>query len=318
MRILFMGTPEFSVPTLTCLAESKHEVIGVVTQPDKPKGRGGAIQYPPVKTKALELGIPVYQPPRVRAEEFLSVVREMNPDVIVVIAFGQILPQALLDIPKYGCINIHASLLPKYRGAAPIQWVVIDGEKETGITIMQMDAGLDTGDMLKKQVIPIEADETGDSLHDKLMTAGGPLLLETLEELEAGTANPVPQTGESCYAHMLDKAMGDVDWTQGAEVIERLVRGLNSWPCAYSSWNGKTLKIWKASVLPEQAVTASTEDMTSPKTGQILALGDGIYVKTGDGILKIEELQLEGKKRMEAEAFLRGAHMQVGDMLTHK
>lgn len=310
MRILFMGTPEFSVPTLSCLAESEHEVIGVVTQPDKPKGRHGAAQYTPVKARALELGIPVYQPLRVRSEEFLEAVRELRPDAAVVIAFGQILPQALLDIPRYGCINIHASLLPKYRGAAPIQWAVIDGEKETGITVMQMDAGLDTGDMLKKLVIPIADDETGDSLHDKLMTAGGPLVLEVLKELEAGTAVPVPQTGESCYAHMLEKSMGDVDWAQSAAAIERLVRGLNSWPSAYSSWNGRTLKIWRAAVLPEK-----TDAETGAMPGQIVALGDGIYVKTGSGILKIEELQLEGKKRMEAEAFLRGAHMQTGEFL---
>lgn len=316
MRILFMGTPEFSVPTLSCLAQSEHEVIGVVTQPDKPKGRHGAVQYTPVKARALELGITVYQPARVRAEEFLEVVRGLQPDAIVVIAFGQILPQALLDIPRYGCINIHASLLPKYRGSAPIQWAVIDGETETGITIMQMDAGVDTGDMLKKLVVPIAGDETGDSLHDKLMEAGGPLVLESLREIEAGTAVREPQTGESCYACMLEKSMGDVNWTQGADVIERLVRGLNSWPSAYSSWNGRTLKIWKAAVLPETAVSQTVLEEAVP--GQIVGLDDGIYVKTGAGILKIEELQLEGKKRMDAQAFLRGAHMQIGELLRRK
>lgn len=318
MRILFMGTPEFSVPTLSCLAASEHEVIGVVTQPDKPKGRHGTVQYTPVKARALELGIPVYQPPRVRAAEFLEVVRGLEPDVIIVIAFGQILPQALLDIPRYGCINIHASLLPRYRGAAPIQWAVIDGEKETGITIMQMDAGLDTGDMLKKLVIPIAEDETGDSLHDKLMAAGGPLVLETLREVEAGTAVPVPQTGESCYARMLEKSMGDVDWTRSAEAIERLVRGLNSWPSAYTSWKGKTLKLWKAAVVPEyaeQTETAGASETADAVPGQIVGLGEGIRVKTGAGILEIRELQLEGKKRMEAKEFLRGARIQVGELL---
>ena len=185
MRILYMGTPDIAVPTLECIVNAGHEVIGVVTQPDKPKGRGGAVQFPPVKEKALELGIPVYQPRRVREEDFLQVVRELAPDAAVVFAFGQILPQAFLDIPRYGCINIHASLLPMYRGAAPIQWVIIDGQKETGVTIMQMDAGLDTGDMLKKLVVPIAEDETGGSLHDKLMLAGGPLLLETMQEIEA-------------------------------------------------------------------------------------------------------------------------------------
>ena len=329
MRILYMGTPDIAVPTLECIYNAGHEVIGVVTQPDKPKGRGGAVQFPPVKAKALELGLEVYQPRRVRAEEFLEVVRKLAPDAIVVFAFGQILPQALLDIPRYGCINVHASLLPKYRGAAPIQWVIIDGEQETGITIMQMDAGLDTGDMLKKLVIPIEADETGGSLHDKLMVAGGPLLLDTLKEIEAGTVVAEPQTGETCYAAMLDKALGNVDWTMDAARIERLIRGLNPWPSAYTRWNGKTMKLWKANVLPAvgEGATASeapcgeavmdegaTKKMAAP--GTVIRLDGGICVQTGDGVLQITELQLEGKKRMDAAAFLRGAHVAVGDVLT--
>lgn len=327
MRILFMGTPEFSVPTLTCIHDAGHEIVGVVTQPDKPKGRGGAVQFPPVKEKALELGLTVYQPRRVREAAFLELVRSLAPDAIVVIAFGQILPQALLDIPRYGCINIHASLLPAYRGAAPIQWVVINGEKETGITIMQMDAGLDTGDMLNKVVIPIAPDETGGSLHDKLMTAGGPLLLETLRQLEDGTAVPVPQSGESCYASMLDKAMGNVDWSQNAVHIERLIRGLNPWPSAYTHWNGRTLKLWKAQVLPEKdaascgGIGAEPTDgegvcmaMQRPAPGTVVGLDGGIEVQTGEGILRILELQLEGKKRMDAAAFLRGAHVTVGDV----
>ncbi len=313
MRILYMGTPDIAVPTLECIVNAGHEVIGVVTQPDKPKGRGGAVQFPPVKTKALELGIPVYQPRRVREEEFLQVVRELAPDAAVVFAFGQILPQAFLDIPRYGCINIHASLLPMYRGAAPIQWVIIDGQKETGVTIMQMDAGLDTGDMLKKLVVPIAEDETGGSLHDKLMVAGGPLLLETLQEIEAGTVVAEPQTGETCYAAMLDKALGNVDWTVSAVRIERLIRGLNPWPSAYTRWNGKTMKLWKANVLSSDSVTASEETCVP---GTVVSLDGGICVQTGDGILQITELQLEGKKRMDAAAFLRGAHVAVGDVLT--
>ncbi len=307
MRILYMGTPDIAVPTLECICEAGHEVIGVVTQPDKPKGRGGAVQFPPVKTKALELGLPVYQPRRVREEEFLQVVRDLAPDAVVVFAFGQILPQKFLDIPRYGCINIHASLLPKYRGAAPIQWVIIDGEKETGITIMQMDAGLDTGDMLKKLVIPIAEDETGGSLHDKLMVAGGPLLLDTLKEIEAGTVVAEPQTGETCYAAMLDKALGNVDWTMSAERIERLIRGLNPWPSAYTRWNGKTMKLWQAKILPD-----NTAEKETP--GTVIRLEGGICVQCGEGILQITELQLEGKKRMEAAAFLRGAHVAVGDV----
>ena len=312
MRILYMGTPDIAVPTLECIVNAGHEVIGVVTQPDKPKGRGGAVQFPPVKEKALELGIPVYQPRRVREEDFLQVVRELAPDAAVVFAFGQILPQAFLDIPRYGCINIHASLLPMYRGAAPIQWVIIDGQKETGVTIMQMDAGLDTGDMLKKLVVPIAEDETGGSLHDKLMVAGGPLLLETLQEIEAGTVVAESQTGETCYAAMLDKALGNVDWTISADRIERLIRGLNPWPSAYTRWNGKTMKLWKANVLPGQ-MEASSKETYAP--GTVVSLDDGICVQTGDGILQITELQLEGKKRMDAAAFLRGAHVAVGDVL---
>ena len=294
MRILYMGTPDIAVPTLEEIVKAGHEVIGVVTQPDK--------------AKAVELGIPMYQPRRIREEEFLQVVRDLNPDAVVVFAFGQILPQAFLDIPRYGCINIHASLLPMYRGAAPIQWVIIDGQKETGVTIMQMDAGLDTGDMLKKQIVPIAEDETGGSLHDKLMLAGAPLLLETLEEIQAGTVVAEKQTGETCYAAMLDKALGNVDWTISAVRIERLIRGLNPWPSAYTRWNGKTMKLWKAAVLPQIGEAAVP--------GTIVSLEGGICVQTGDGILQITELQLEGKKRMEAAAFLRGAHVAVGEVLT--
>ncbi len=331
MRILFMGTPEFSVPTLECLYRAGHEVIGVVTQPDKPRGRGGAVSFTPVKEKALELGLPVYQPKRVRAPEFLETVRKLAPEAIVVIAFGQILPQALLDIPRYGCINIHASLLPRYRGAAPIQWAVLNGEKESGITIMQMDAGLDTGDMLKKQTILLAPEETGGSLHDKLMMAGGPLLLETLKELEEGTATPVPQTGESCYASMLDKAMGDIDWSRDAAAIERLVRGLSPWPSAYTHWKGKTLKLWRVEAVgeeepcapeagPQEARAEEAESREAVETaengpGTVISVRDGILVQTGSGVLRILELQLEGKKRMDAAAFLRGAHMAAGDVL---
>ena len=307
MRILFMGTPEFSVPTLQCLYDAGHEIVGVVTQPDKPKGRGGAVSFPPVKERALALSLPVYQPRRVREKEFIQTVEQLAPDVAVVVAFGQILPQAFLDIPRYGCINVHASLLPRYRGAAPIQRVVIDGEKETGITIMQMDAGLDTGDMLARERIAIAADETGGSLHDKLMVMGGPLLLTVLKEIEEGRAVRTPQTGETCYASMLDKALGNVDWNDGADRIERLVRGLNPWPSAYTRGNGKTIKLWKAFVRQPQEAEAAAEP------GTVVRLGETIDVRTGEGVLQISELQLEGKKRMDAAAFLRGAHMQAGD-----
>ena len=232
MRVVFMGTPDFAVPTLEALIE-KHEVVGVVTQPDKRKGRGKAMAFSPVKEKALEHEIPVYQPVKVREEAFVQILRELDPEVIVVAAFGQILPESILNMPKYGCINVHASLLPKYRGAAPIQWSVIDGEKETGVTIMYMEKGLDTGDMIEHVVVPIDAKETGESLHDKLAVAGGPLLLDVLAKLENGTAVRTPQNdADSCYAKMLTKDLGKIDWNKDAAAIERLIRGLNSWPSA--------------------------------------------------------------------------------------
>lgn len=305
MKMIFMGTPDFSVPALKALAEQGHQVIAVVTQPDKPKGRGKAVQMTPVKEAALELNIPVYQPVKVREEGFLQQIEAMEPEVIVVAAFGQILPQRLLDIPKYGCINIHASLLPKYRGAAPIQWVIIDGEKETGITTMQMNAGLDTGDMLEKAVVPIDPEETGGSLHDKLSTAGGKLILSTLDKLEKGQLVPVPQTEENtCYAKMLDKALGKIDWNQDAQRIERLIRGLNPWPSAYTGLEGKTLKLWQAKVVEEDY---------PGQPGQVVKAGKNeLLIKTGKGTLSVLSLQLEGKKRMDTGAFLRGYPVSEG------
>ena len=292
MRIVFMGTPDFSVPALKALVEAGHQVIAVVTQPDKPKGRGKEVQMTPVKIQAMEYGIPVYQPAKVREASFVEVLKGLEADVYVVIAFGQILPKAVLELPKYGCINIHASLLPKYRGAAPIQWCVIDGEGETGITTMMMDVGLDTGDMLEKAVIPIEEKETGGSLHDKLSMAGGDLILSTLKKLEEGTLVRTPQTDEgTCYAKMLTKSLGDIDWNQGAVSIERLIRGLNPWPSAYTMWNGKTIKIWAADViagreaadfLSESGVPAETG--TAPGT-VVCSDKRGLVVCTGGGLL---------------------------------
>jgi len=312
MRVVFMGTPDFSVPTLEKIIEAGHEVIGVVTQPDKAKGRGKKVLFPPVKEKALEHNLPVYQPKRAREPEFIEQMRELNPDVMVVVAFGQILPKALLDIPKYGCVNVHASLLPKYRGAAPIQWAVIRGEKVSGVTTMQMDVGLDTGDMLMKTEVALAEDETGGSLHDKLSVLGGELLIETLKGLEAGTIQPEKQddsqTGE--YARMLDKALGKVDFSMPAEEIERLIRGLNPWPSAYTFYHGKTMKFWKAKVVSADA------DGEAAAPGQILSVDKkGFTVQTGDGALRILELQMEGKKRMDAGAFLRGCSMAAGEIL---
>ena len=300
MKIVFMGTPDFSVNALENIAKAGHDVVGVITQPDKPKGRGGKMQYTPVKEKALELGLDVYQPQRVKETEFIEKLKEMNPDAIVVIAFGQILPKAILDMPKYGCINVHASLLPKYRGAAPIQWSVIDGEKETGVTTMYMNEGLDTGDIIDKVVVPIDKKETGGSLFDKLAIEGGKLILKTLIELENGTAVRTPQDdSKSNYAGMINKQLGKIDFNKSANEIERLIRGLNPWPSAYTKMDGKTLKIWDADV-------DDSENDSAP--GTITEVGkDFIRVATGKGSLKILELQLEGKKRMKTRDFLNGA-----------
>lgn len=312
MRVVFMGTPDFSVPTLEKIIEAGHEVIGVVTQPDKAKGRGKKVLFPPVKEKALEHNLPVYQPKRARDPEFIGQMRDLNPDVMVVVAFGQILPKALLDIPKYGCINVHASLLPKYRGAAPIQWAVIRGEKVSGVTTMQMDVGLDTGDMLMKTEVALAEDETGGSLHDKLSVLGGELLVETLRGIEAGTIRPEKQDDSQAgeYARMLDKALGKIDFSMPAGEIERLIRGLNPWPSAYTFYHGKTMKLWKAEVVP------ANDGGEAAASGQILSVDKkGFTVQTGEGALRILELQMEGKKRMDAGAFLRGCPMAAGEIL---
>ena len=308
MKIIFMGTPDFAVGTLRSLAEAGHEITLVVSQPDKPKGRGHAMVPTPVKVVAEELGIPVFQPVKIR--EAKDVLEKTEADVCVVAAFGQIIPASILHMKKYGCINVHASLLPKYRGAAPIQWAVIDGEKESGVTIMQMDEGLDTGDMLAKAIVPLDEKETGGSLFDKLSEAGGRLCVETLAKLEKGEITPEKQ-GESptAYASMLDKKMGNIDWNKSAVVIERLVRGLNPWPSAYTNLGGKTLKIWACDVLPQSA--------SKGESGEILEVTkDAIHVQTGDGILVLREIQLAGKARMDAGAFLRGYKVVPGTVLS--
>ena len=311
MRIVFMGTPDFSVPALEALVEGGHEVVAAITQPDKPKGRGKAVLMTPVKEKAMELGIPVYQPVKVREPEFVEKLWQMEPDAIVVVAFGQILPKSILEIPRYGCVNIHASLLPKYRGAAPIQWAVIDGERESGVTTMFMNEGLDTGDMLEKEAVTLDPKETGGSLHDKLSAIGGRLILSTLKGLEDGTLKGTPQTDEgTCYAKMLKKSLGDIDWTMDAAAIERLIRGLNPWPSAYTCLHGKTLKIWDGDVL-------GREYGVEPGTVAEVAK-DRLVVQTGQGPLAIRSLQLEGKKRMDAGDFLRGYAVEAGTRLERR
>ncbi len=313
MKVLFMGTPDFAVATLNQLIHSRHEVIGVVTQPDKQKGRGHAVSFSPVKELALQFQLPVYQPLKVKDPEFLEFIRSLEPEVIVVAAFGQILPKALLDIPPHGCINVHGSLLPKYRGAAPIQYSIIDGEEETGITIMYMDTGVDTGDIILQESIPIAPKETGGSLFDKMGTFGARLLLEALDNIEAGTAVRIPQDNEKAtYVKMLFKDMGRIDFTQPALKLERLIRGLNPWPSAYTILDGKTLKLWQADA--EQASQTAEEKTSIP--GEILELRrDSFVVATGEGVLVIKEVQLEGKKRMPSDVFLRGYPLSIGTRL---
>lgn len=316
MRVIFMGTPDFSVGTLEALVEAGYEVCLAVTQPDKPKGRGKEMQFTPVKETAVRLGIPVYQPRKIRQPECVEELRKYQADIMVVVAFGQILPKEILEMTPYGCINVHASLLPKYRGAAPIQWSILCGEQVTGVTTMQMDEGLDTGDMLLKTEVNIAPDETGESLHDKLAAAGAKLCVETLKELQAGTIQPEKQ-GESPtqYAKMLDKKMGNIDWSRPAEEIERLVRGLNSWPSAYTHWGDKVLKIWKAEVEEETAEKAGMAVQTEPG-GVVRVEKDGFSVQTGAGLLVVKELQIPGKKRMAAEAFLRGYQLKEGTVFS--
>lgn len=309
MRIIFMGTPDFSVGTLEALVEAGHEVVLAVTQPDKPKGRGKEMQFTPVKECALRHGIPVFQPKKVRDPECVEELKKYQADVCVVIAFGQILPKEILEMTPYGCINVHASLLPSYRGAAPIQWAVIRGEKISGVTTMQMDEGLDTGDMLEKTEIILDEKETGGSLHDKLAEAGAKLCVHTLDKLAQGDLTPQKQ-GESPteYARMLDKKLGDINWEQSAVEIERLIRGLNPWPSAYTDWNGKTMKIWEADAVPGENTEKAPGTITD-------VTKDDFAVQTGDGQLRVRALQIPGKKRMEADAFLRGYQVKVGEHL---
>lgn len=313
MKIVYMGTPDFAVEPLKKLVENGYEVVLVVTQPDKEKGRGKEISMSPVKECALQYGIPVFQPDKIRTPENVEELRKYDADIFIVAAFGQIVSEEILNMPRFGCINIHASLLPKYRGAAPIQWCILNGEEKTGVTIMQMAKGVDTGDIIAMESIDIEADDTGDSLFDKLMYLGAELLIKTLPSIEDGSAKRIPQVEEeSTHVGKITKDMGLIDWTKDAEYIERYVRGLNSWPSAFTKYNGKTLKIWKADILDEIELTAGN----SQNAGEIAMLTkDAIVVKAGNGYLSLKEVQLEGKKRMSVHDFLLGVHMNVGDAL---
>lgn len=305
MRVIFMGTPDFSVEILEEIIRAGHEVVLAVTQPDKPKGRGNTMQFPPVKECAIRHGIDVFQPKKIREDANVEYLKKFAPDIMIVAAFGQILPKVILDMPKYGCVNVHASLLPKYRGAAPIQWAVINGDEITGVTTMRMDVGIDTGDMIAKRQVRLAEDETGGSLFDKLAEAGAKLCVETMNMLEKGTATFTPQNHEeSTHTCMISKELGNIDWTKPAVEIERLIRGLNPWPSAYTHLDNKTFKIWKA------RVEGATNEY---RPGCIVKVGKNqLTVQTGEGTLTLLEVQLEGKKRMDIGSFLRGYSVEEG------
>jgi methionyl-tRNA formyltransferase len=311
LKIIFMGTPDFAVAALDALCRDGREVILAVTQPDRQKGRGRKVIQTPVKVCAEKWGVPVFQPARIREAGAIEQIRSLEPDLIVVAAFGQILPQELLDIPRLGCINIHASLLPRLRGAAPIQWSVINGDTESGITLMQMDAGLDTGDILFQESVPIGPQETGESLYDRLAQLGGEMIVKYLPAIEAGDIHPVPQQDSlSTYAPMLKKEMGEIDWTMPAGQIEQRMRGMLPWPGAYTTLGGHILKIWRARVQTDAQVPAGTSPGTVLYTDK-----KTICVAAGQGALELLEVQAEGKKRMETDAFLRGTKVSAGDVL---
>lgn len=308
MRVIFMGTPDFAVPSLEALL-TKHEVVLVVTQPDKPKGRGKKMVPTPVKACALEHGIPVLQPEKVKEPEFVEQLRSYEPDLIAVTAFGQILSEPILEMPKYGCINVHGSLLPKYRGAAPMQWSIIDGEKVTGITTMYMAKGLDSGDMLLKAEVEITDEDTFATIHDKMAVTGANLLLDTLDQLEAGTLERIPQDHDAAtYAPMITKETGHIDWSKNRQDIINLIRGLNPVPAAYTIYEEEVLKIFGAVISDVQADDAAN--------GEIVAVvKKGFVVKCGGGCLLITEVQARGGKRMMTDAYLRGHAMKEGILL---
>mgnify|MGYP001003333005 FL=1 len=310
MHIVFMGTPDFAVGSLQALCESgKHEILAVVTQPDRPKGRGNKLLQTPVKEYALAQGLTVYQPQKVKTPEFVELLHELQPELIVVAAFGQFLSKEILELPKYGCINVHASLLPKYRGAAPIQYAIIKGEKESGVTIMQMDIGMDTGAMLDKVVVPIAENTTMGELHDALREQGATLLLQVIDKIAAGTAVAEPQDNEQAtYATLLDRSMEHIDWSKTAQEVHNLIRGFNPAPSTFTKLpNGKSLKIWGSKITDKSSTAAA---------GTVIETGKhSFFVACGEGVLEITEVQPESKKRMPAQVFLNGRGVQEGDLL---
>lgn len=307
MKVIFMGTPDFASESLKNLYEAGHEILAVVTNPDRPKGRGMKVIASPVKQYAIEKNLKIYQPEKVRKnQEFIDEIKSLNPDVICVVAYGKILPKEILEIPHLGCINVHASLLPKYRGSAPIQWAVLNGEKETGVTTMYMDIGMDTGDMILKEKVQIGEDETTGELWDRLSKIGGKLLVETLKQIEEGTAPREKQSEDFTMAPMLDKKMAKIDWeNQTASQIKNLVRGLNPIMGAYTFLKNKKIKFWKVDIAKNISLT---EDMEKLANGVVVLSDpkDGLYIKTKNGILKVLEIQGENAKRMPIADFLRG------------
>ncbi len=310
MRIVFMGTPDFAVGSLQALCESgKHEILAVVTQPNRPKGRGNKLLQTPVKEYALAQGLTVYQPQKVQTPEFVELLHELQPELIVVAAFGQFLSKEILELPKYGCINVHASLLPKYRGAAPIQYAIIKGEKESGVTIMQMDIGMDTGAMLDKVVVPIAENTTMGELHDALREQGAALLLQVIDKIATGTAVAEPQDdAQATYATLLDRSMEHIDWSKTAQEVHNLIRGFNPAPSTFTKLpNGKSLKIWGSKMTDKSSAAAA---------GTVIETGKhSFFVACGEGVLEITEVQPESKKRMPAQVFLNGRGVQEGDLL---
>lgn len=325
MRILFMGTPDFALESLKALYEAEYDIIGVVTNIDKPKGRGMKLIASPVKEYALEKNLKIFQPQKVRNNaEFLEEVKKLNPDLICVVAYGKILPQELLDIPKYGCVNVHGSLLPEYRGAAPIQWSVLNGDKKTGVTTMFMNAGMDTGDMILKEEVEIGKDETTGELWDRLKMIGAELLVKTVKKIEEGSATRTPQPEEGTTAPMLSKEMAKIDWeNKTATEIKNIVRGLNPIMGAYSFLDNKKIKFWKVQVLSEQELLKKFEDLKEYEghlkgiqAGTVLFSDDknGLFIKANEGILQVLEIQGENSKRMPINDFLRGNNIDIGNI----
>ena len=319
MRIVFMGTPDFAVPALRALVSGGHDVVGVFTQPDRPAGRGKNLKPSPVKVAAEELGLPVFQPAMIKTPEGIQLLRDLAPDSIIVVAYGQILSKEILQLPSKGCINVHASLLPAYRGAAPLHWAVMKGETHTGVTTMLMDEGLDTGDMLLKREVPISTEATTGEIHDVLAAHGGELLIDTLCALEKGTLISIPQTGESNYAPLLNRNHERLDWSRRANELHDQIRGLNPWPGAFATFRGENLKIWRSTLSQQPDKAVETEEVSVEVTvepGQIIRIiGSGLLVQTGEGVLVILEVQPAGKRSMSARDFFNGRHGQVGEKL---